>query len=328
MKTDVSINVIIPVYNTEKYIEKCLDSLVNQTFTNWNAVIVNDGSTDNSERICENYCKKYPGKFFVLNKEHDGPGRARNYGMDHAPKSAKYFYFCDSDDYLEKDGLEKLFNLAEDSKAEIAVCGYTVHTGNSKESFGYKKGTVEKEEICCSILETEDIGCYVWNKLFLCSLFDDVRFPENVLYEDVITIYKIVLKCKKIAVIPDSLYNYISRSGSIVATYDLKYLEDLIKAIKKRNDAITEQYPHLEYCSELSMLKTNIYVWNQICKGKLYSEQIECEKIINSIREEKKLYRKLDFKHMLMAHAISYCPRFYENVLYNINKIMIRFIKH
>lgn len=321
MKTDVSINVIIPVYNTEKYIVKCLNSLLNQTFTDWHAVVVNDGSSDNSGNICREYSEKYSEKFTLYNTEHEGPGYARNYGIDNCPSKAKYLYFCDSDDYLETTALEKLFIAAESAGADMAVCGYAVRRGNLSEYFTYKDTVTGKEEICRSILESDSIGSYVWNKLFSARLFDTVRFPEKRFYEDVMTTYKTVLQCEKIAVISEPLYNYVRRNGSIVTTCDLDFLKDLIKAIDGRNEAIIESLPELAKHDNVSKLEINIYVWNQICKRRDLFKLPECQEILKSIKNDYKIYNKLDKKRRLMANLIRFCPRLYALMIYLCVKI-------
>lgn len=266
MKDYVSVLVIVPIFNTEKYIEKCLKSLTSQTFDDWHAVLVNDGSTDNSEKICKDYVEAYPGKFTLLSKEHGGPGSARNFGMDRETKKSKYIYFLDSDDYLEVTALEKLFNAAETAEAEVAVCGYAVHSGKVITHLKYKNFSSDKRDICRSLLECEEIGSYVWNKLFLHSLFENLRFPENCFYEDVFTTYKAILNCKKITVLSEVLYNYIRHSGSIVATKAVDSVRDLNAAFKERNKFITERYPELRETADISELRVHIFFLNQIYK--------------------------------------------------------------
>lgn len=230
-------------------------------------------------------------------------------------------YFCDSDDYLETTALEKLFIAAESAGADMAVCGYAVRRGNLSEYFTYKDTVTGKEEICRSILESDSIGSYVWNKLFSARLFDTVRFPEKRFYEDVMTTYKTVLQCEKIAVISEPLYNYVRRNGSIVTTCDLDFLKDLIKAIDGRNEAIIESLPELAKHDNVSKLEINIYVWNQICKRRDLFKLPECQEILKSIKNDYKIYNKLDKKRRLMANLIRFCPRLYALMIYLCVKI-------
>lgn len=320
MNSDISINVIIPVYNTEKYIDKCLNSLVNQTFTDWHATIVNDGSNDASEQICQKFIEDYHDKFSMFKTEHKGPGYARNFGMEHCEKEAKYIYFFDSDDYLDPTAFEKLFYAAEINGADIAVCGYVMHKGKFAENFKFDNGEISKKNVFGSILNNDVIGTYVWNKLFKSSVFKDLRFYEDGLYEDIVTTYKAVLNSKKIVVISDILYNYIRHSGSVVTASTVSSLKDLYNAVSQRNRAITAEYPELREKASINALRINIFIWNQVCKQQLILKHSEFLSILDLIKGEKDLYAKLDRRHLIMAYLIKYCPKTYSKVLYLVEK--------
>lgn len=319
MKDYVSVLVIVPIFNTEKYIGKCLESLTSQTFDDWHAVLVNDGSTDHSEKICREYEGRYPDKFTFLSKEHGGPGSARNFGIETDTKNSKYMYFLDSDDYLEKDALEKLFGAAETSGAEIAVCGYAMHSGKIVHRFSYG-GTADRRDVCRSLLECEEIGSYVWNKLFLRSLFESIRFPEGCLYEDVFTTYKAILNCEEITVLPEILYNYIRHSGSIVTTKNIDSVRDLSKAFAERNKVITDMYPELRETADGSELRVCIYFLNQIYKKNAVGNG-EYYELLKFLKTKKHLYPNLSLKYRIMAHLINSCPQVYGKALYMYGKI-------
>lgn len=324
MKKDVSISVIIPVYNTEKYIDKCLESLVNQTFVSWHAVIVNDGSTDNSEDLCREYCVQYPDKFSLYSREHGGPGAARNFGIEKCGDT-KYLYFLDSDDYLELTALEKLYNAVEETGAEMAVCGLTVHKNKKRYSFVHKGGVFTKKEVCYSLLENDNIGNYVCNKLFLRSLFSDLRFPENVFYEDVFTTYKIVLSCEKIAVISEALYNYIRHGGSIVTSYNLDYLKDWYLATEERNSVIIDKFPEFAEYDDVNKLGISINIWNQICRSRTLPKTSECQNILRFIQKNYKIYYRLDKRRKVMANIIRRFPRIYAALVFLYVKVHSKF---
>lgn len=320
MNSDISINVIIPVYNTEKYIDKCLTSLLNQTFTDWHATIVNDGSNDDSEQICQKFIENYPDKFSMFRTKHKGPGYARNFGIEHCEKEAKYIYFFDSDDYLEPTAFEKLFYTAEVNGADIGICGYVMHKGKLSETFKFDSGEISKKKVFNSILNNDVIGTYVWNKLFRASVFTDLRFYEDGFYEDVVTTYKAVLNSKKIVVISDVLYNYVRHSGSVVTASTVSSLKDLYSAISKRNSAIIVEYPELKEKALINSLRINIFIWNQVCKQQLILKHPEFLSILDLIKKEKNLYTKLDSRHFVMAYLIKYCPKTYSRVLYLVEK--------
>lgn len=321
MKDYVSVLVIVPIFNTEKYIGKCLESLTSQTFDDWHAVLVNDGSTDHSEKICREYEGRYPDKFTFLSKEHGGPGSARNFGIETDTKKSKYLYFLDSDDYLEKDALEKLFGAAETSGAEIAVCGYKVHNGMASEIFRYKDGVIGREEACRSILENECIGNFVWNKLFSYTLFENLRFPTDCLYEDVVTTYRAIFECKSIAVVSAVLYNYVRHGGSIVSSNNFESLNDLYRANIQRSEAVVDKYPELKEYADINELRIDIYIWNQICRKNIDPIGLECPNLLSYIKESKHLYPNLSLKYRIMAHLINSCPQVYGKALYMYGKL-------
>lgn len=320
MNNKVTINIIIPVYNTEEHIEKCLESLVKQTFTDWHAAIVDDGSTDNSTQICKYYCDKYNGKFTYFRKEHEGPGEARNYGLNHI-NSSEYLYFLDSDDFLEEEALEKMVNAARKNNVQMVVCGYILHKRSTKRIFGYRQGLIDRKEFCCALLNNESIENYVWNKLFSYEVFKNLRFPAS-LYEDISTVYKAALNCDKIYVINEVLYNYVYHKGSIVASNNLQYLSDFKKAVTQRNDAITQIYPELQDLANVNKLKADIYIWSEIMKKNLSYQNTEFENCILEIKKSKKLYSELDFFNRMVVNIVNYCPGFYRMLL-TLKKILL-----
>ena len=138
----IDVSVIVPVYNTEKYLEKCLDSIVNQTFNNYEIIIINDGSPDNSETIIQEYLKKYPQKIKYYKKENGGLSEARNMGI--LKSSGKYLMFVDSDDYISEDMIEKLYNCIETQDSDMAICNMIKidSKNNSTKIINYNPGTV------------------------------------------------------------------------------------------------------------------------------------------------------------------------------------------
>ena len=200
------VSVIVPVYNTENYIEKCLNSLVNQTLEDIEIIVINDGSTDDSENLIDKFIGKYPNKIKYYKKENGGLSDARNYGLNYV--TGEYIGFIDSDDYIELSMYEKMYNLAQNEQADIVECDFTwEYPDKIKIDTGieYK----DKEDL---FTNSRVMAC---NKIFKKDIIDDIKFPKGLRYEDVEFFYKLLPNVNKIAVLKEPLYYYIQRESSI-----------------------------------------------------------------------------------------------------------------
>ena len=208
------ITVIIPVYKVEKYLRKCVESVIYQTYSNLEIILIDDGSTDNSGLICDEYAKK-DSRIRVLHQKNSGISSVRNKGIDMA--KGKYFTFIDSDDYVSLDYIEYLYNLITKYNADISICNFKLIWKNSKS----KKDTKNKEFLLDSenafknMLFNQGINVSVWAKLYKTNLWRNIRFPINKVYEDTAIIYKIIDKASKIAYGDKECYFYVAREGSI-----------------------------------------------------------------------------------------------------------------
>lgn len=202
------VSIIIPVYGVEKYISKCLESLVNQTLNDIEIIVVNDGTKDNSQKIIDKYVKKYPDKVKSFIKENGGQGSARNYGLKQA--NGDYIGYVDSDDYVELEMYEKLYNKAISDNLDIAICG------NYNVSEDYKNKKVDLEFIK---FEDNKINALfgkkaVWNKIYKKSIVEKLEFRSKVWYEDFDFSIKAICSAKKIEYVNEPLYDYLLREGS------------------------------------------------------------------------------------------------------------------
>lgn len=234
------VSIIVPVYNVEKYLEECMDSLVNQTLQDIEIIAINDGSTDNSLKILNKYKKKYPNKLIIIDQENQGISVARNNGLEIA--TGKYIGFVDSDDYIKHDMFEKLYNKIEKTKSDIVICDFEEYYMKS-ESFNYINFT---NKLKCnnlyddaSIINTIDYA--PWNKLYKRKMFNNIRFLPNIKYEDLNAILKTFLIASKISVVKESLYLYRINDTGETRTVNKKVkdiliiLQDLIDYSKKIN---------------------------------------------------------------------------------------------
>ena len=228
MQKQIKVSVIVPIYNVELYLEKCLDSLVNQTLEEIQIILVNDGSPDHSQDIVEKYLELYPDKIISLVKENGGLSDARNYGIQYA--EGEYIGFVDSDDYLDITMYEKLYNRAIEKNADIVVCGYY---GINEEKGKYKclqKGNVSHFDQ--DLHENPKLlyinAPYAWNKIFRRDLFinNKISFPKGKIYEDIATVYPLMLHANRISKVNEPLYYYVlKREGAITATFSEKLLQ-------------------------------------------------------------------------------------------------------
>lgn len=245
----MKVSVIVPVYNVEAYLEKCLTSLVNQTLKDIEIIIVNDGTKDNSAQIIEKFSNKYKN-IKSYTKENGGLSSARNYGLKYA--TGKYVGFVDSDDYVDETMYEKLYNKIIEDDFDVAICDLyrafeekLVYTSSHAKKDLLSEKEIKKTMLC--------IYPTVWNKLYKKELFDDLEFKQNVWFEDVELLYRMFPKFHKVGVVREPLYYYIQRSGSITSKATLKmydYIDNFNGIIEfhKANNSYQENKKILEFC--------------------------------------------------------------------------------
>lgn len=238
------ISIIIPVYKVEKYLEKCIQSVINQTYENLQIILVDDGSPDNCGKICDEYAKK-DHRIEVIHKSNGGLSDARNKGLEIA--KGEYIGFVDSDDYIEADIYEVLYNLLKQYNADVSICNfYTVSQGKiaiKNVDSGIKEYT--RIEILKEILLDNDIQSYAWNKLYKRELFGEIKYPVGKKYEDIGTTFYLLEKCNKVVVTGKPEYYYINRQDSIVNNVTETTITDYIELIMQRYDYIEENIKEL-----------------------------------------------------------------------------------
>lgn len=238
------VSLIIPVYNVENYIEKCLNSVVNQTLKDMEVIIVNDGSKDLSKQKIQKYLEKYPWIKY-LEKENGGLSDARNYGMPYA--TGKYIAFLDSDDYVEETMYEEMYNIAEKENADMVDCDFVWEYPNRKrkdigEIYKTKKEMIEK----CRVV--------AWNKIIKREILEKtkIKFPVGLRYEDMEFFYKLVPYINKVSFIKKCFVHYVQRENSIANTQNVRTKEifiilDNIISYYKEKGLYDEYRDELEY---------------------------------------------------------------------------------
>lgn len=231
-----SISVIVPIYNSEAYLNKCIDSLINQTKKDIEIILVNDGSTDASDKIIKSYKDKRIKYYKNKNK---GIGYSRNFGIDKS--NSKYIMFLDSDDYLDIHACEELYKKIEKDKSDVVVSDFIKSHNGTDEIIkinDFKKTNLNKNS---NILL--DINLSPWNKIYSSKLIKDnnIRFPEDIKYEDVLFVLECLDKANNISKLNKALNYYIVRDNSETKTYDKKVF-DILEVVKRFRSYFNNRY--------------------------------------------------------------------------------------
>ncbi|HKL79707.1 MAG TPA: CDP-glycerol glycerophosphotransferase family protein [Mobilitalea sp.] len=272
------ISIILPVYNVERYLSQCVDSIFEQTLPDIEVIAVNDGSTDQSLKILEKYQKIYPDRVKIYSISNSGVSHARNYGIDRA--RGEFILFVDSDDFLELDMCEKLFYKAKKDGNDIVICGrYNVY---EKEHIGqYMKETAgtmlinRNFKLSDCKFELAHISPFPWDKLFKRELLSGIYFPENLRFEDLVFSYEAACKAECIGVVEEPLYNYRrTRQGGFLNSFTEQTLDitrsfDLMFDYMKKNGYWETFHDELEYICTRHLLFRYGSLFKRENKGKL-----------------------------------------------------------
>lgn len=234
------ISVIVPVYNVKDYLKICVDSILAQTYPNFEIILVDDGSLDESGILCDEYAKM-DSRIRVIHKENGGLSSARNAGIDVAVYDL--LSFVDSDDYLEPTFLERLIQpFLEDSDIELSCCRFIKSTEKKMPSVEENYSVCMSSELLITIYDNtiSNLSFVTWNKLYSKRLFENLRFPEGKIHEDEYTTYKAIYFSKKCAIILEPLYIYRIRENSIM-TASIKRRVDCVQAVRLSIDFYEQQ---------------------------------------------------------------------------------------
>ena len=234
----VLISVVIPVYNVEKYLPQCLDSVISQSYKNMEILVVDDGSTDKSGLICDEYAER-DKRIAVFHTANHGLSAARNYALDRA--TGDYIAFLDSDDWLEADAYSILLKEAMRTGADIVHFRfYQEFVNNTRESSGSKdRFIVEGDAILRVLLLEKRVSDDVWDKFYKAGLFKTIRYPEGRIFEDKAVTYQLVKKSSKLVYLPNCLIHYRNRTNSLSNIHSMKSLVDYWLAYRERFETLS-----------------------------------------------------------------------------------------
>lgn len=301
MKFDKLVSVIIPVYKVEKYLDRCVGSVVNQTYKNLEIILVDDGSPDKCPKICDDWAKK-DNRIKVIHKENGGLSSARNAGLDIA--TGDYISFLDSDDSLHIDTIK--FSLFECVNTGADIVSFKTNIVNEKDVVScdgdmgnYKTKEYNNDQILTSFFSGTDglfmISCA---KLYKREIFNNLRFEYGKLHEDEFIIVELLNKAHKLVVIDKPFYNYLKRDGSITSARNLKSFENSYEAFLKRYEYIKNNlngfmsYENVAFLSQLRIL----YITS---KNQYKDFAI---KILQKYNEMYRIIKPKDYKNFLFKH--------------------------
>ncbi|MDD3341522.1 MAG: glycosyltransferase family 2 protein [Bacilli bacterium] len=317
------ISIVVPIYNVEKYLRKCLESIINQTYKNLEIILVDDGSPDKCGEICDDF-EKIDKRIKVIHKKNGGLSDARNCGLEIA--IGKYMCFIDSDDYIELDMVEKLYKAICKENADISICGMMIEYEDGRKINKTKKNNYKKIMDKMSGLKMLN-SFYLFDmatcdKMFKTELFgNDIRYPIGKKSEDFYTTYKLFFKANKSIYIPEALYHYYQRENSISRNknnIDRAYIDGSIDQL----NFFKKEIPSLVYIAESTYAFANIAYYNNYLDYNIKISHLKKKQL----KEEVKKYLKSIINNdviskvkKIQSFIFVYCLILYD-LLYRIKK--------
>lgn len=284
--TEPLVSIIIPVYNVEKYLDKCLTTVVFQNYDNLQIILVDDGSTDNSLSICKRWSNK-DERIEVYSKKNGGLSDARNYGLRYA--KGEYISFVDSDDWISLNMISKMVNVFSENDVDMVTCQFiTVNNGNAKLFFHQDKklNIIDRKGMFKLLLEDNNMTSHVWRKMYKRNLIPKDVFEVGKNFEDILAMPILVSRCKKIACMNEGLYFYRTSNGkSIVNAISLKNIEDRFYAIKESTNEIIKLEPQLIKVANQALLIKEIDVYRNLIDSRIINDK-KALPLITNIKED------------------------------------------
>lgn len=280
------ISVIVPVYNVEKYVGKCLDSIINQTYQNLQIIVIDDGSNDSSGKICENYAKK-DDRIEVIHQKNGGLANARNTGLKYA--KGVYVTFIDSDDWVEDIFVEILYQDIIQNNCNISMVKHFIDYPQKSIVAASKAQILMNSKECLKkLLYADDVDISAWGKLYRSSLFDTIRYPDGYEFEDTVTTPELVINAQRIFLNSIPLYHYqrYDQNSITNSAFTPKKLE-LIEQASKTSRIIQNQYPELQSACERFILWAHIATLTRAVRNRNDKPQKTIKDLMCYIKEHR-----------------------------------------
>ena len=317
------ITVIVPVYNVEKYLDKCVETIVNQTYKNIEIILVDDGSKDSSGEKCDIWQKK-DKRIKVIHKQNGGLSSARNTGIDIA--NGEYITFIDSDDYIDSKMIENLYEDLKNFNADISICNRYYLFEDGSKCLRYKKREnvleMDSKQAIYELNNYRNFDMSAWAKMYNRKLFNKIRFPVGKLSEDFFIMYLLFDKAKKIVYNSEPLYYYLQRKGSISKNKKINW--DFVLAAKEQMNYVEKKYPDLKPCVRAAYASANMTVYNMVLKsgGKCSNKDTkEMQKEVKNNLEYIFKYKEWDITKKVQAFLFVRCIPIYDIIFKTFRKI-------
>lgn len=305
------VSMIIPVYGVEAYLRECLETVVNQTYTNLEIILIDDESPDHCHEICDQYAQK-DARIKVIHQKNGGAANARNHGLDMA--TGEYICFIDSDDKIENNYVEKLFSAIKESQSDIAACSFKKwYKDKTQDSTGFENKEYSSKDYIRKFLSDWTCGL-IWNKMFHKKTLEGVRFEEGHKIDDEFFTYQTILKAEKVVIFDDLLYWYRMRKSGVMLSgtqYQSQMLKDRLEYMTKRYEMVVEKYPDLK-AEYLYNLADNLIIYTRQAQGNK-----ELEKDVQTIK--KKYWNQIMFGPVPVKMKYSFFRSFFDKTKAQMN---------
>lgn len=287
MAKSKKVSIVVPIYNAEPYIERSIESIINQTYKNIEIILVDDGSEDGSGKICDKYAKK-DKRIKVIHKENGGVSSARNTGIREA--GSNYIVFVDSDDYVDENYIDLLLSEIVSQDADIAMMTHYIEYPNKKPTIRYEKEYIvlNSHDAIDRMLYDEGIDISPWGKIYKKELFSKIKYPEGKIFEDTATTPLLLMEADKIVINNQPTYHYlIQNNDSITNSVFSSSKMQLIDVTEEMCRKVLEKYPDLEKGTKRRIMFANIATLRQMVGVKAVNKQLK-HKIELYIKENRK----------------------------------------
>lgn len=292
-----TVSVIIPVYNTEKGLEQCLNSVLEQTYQNLEVILIDDGSTDGSGEICDRYADQ-DRRVRVVHQKNAGVAAARNIGLDMA--TGAYIGWVDSDDWIEPQMFEHMLNGALAYRADIVICGrHEVYPGHSFVKSWKQQEILNRSQAVSLLVEDDLVKSYLWDKLWRRELFENICIPDLRVFEDMAVMYPLFIKAERVLCLPEVLYHYKHERGSLSENPSLESRFDFYTVTKARYESLQQDFPQLAERIEAVLVSAAIHIWTVFGKCTRQERAEYKEKIMEIADFCKKHYKKARMKQRM-----------------------------
>lgn len=291
------ISVIVPIYNVEKYLARCVDSIVNQTYKNLEIILVDDGSPDRCPQMCDDYAEK-DSRIKVVHKKNGGLSDARNAGI--AVATGEYISFIDSDDYVSDDFFECLLDVMNKENSDIAECSVVkFYEDNRFDEFSddLSVKTYDTQDAMSALIAENPFHQHVWNKLYKTELVKDIPYAVGKLNEDEFWTYRVFGRVNKVARLNKTMYYYFQRSSSIMGVgYNIRRL-DALEGKANRQKYIENNFPDLSTQAKIDLYGSCMFAYQSVLK---FMSGADKKKALELIRKYRKMYN-LSFDEIKLA---------------------------